>query len=62
MPSEREGGDPRHNEEDAFLTFMEMDDREWRGVCSSLLAGGVLQPEERKGFMRALEARKQLQP
>lgn len=58
MPSEREGGDPRNNAEDAYLTFMEMDASEWRGLCNSLLRGGVLQPEERKGFMRALEARK----
>lgn len=53
MPSEREGGDPRNNAEDAYLTFVEMDKEEWRDVCFSLLRGGVLTPAEQEGFERA---------
>lgn len=57
MPSEREGGDPRNNAEDAYLTFMEMSQEEWQGLCLSLLRGGMLQPEEHRGFVRALNER-----
>lgn len=53
MTSERLGGDPRNNPEDAYDTFMEMPAEEWRDLCFSLVRGGVLTPAERQGFERA---------
>lgn len=58
MPSEREGGDPRNNAEDAYLTMMEMSDSEWHGLNASLFRGGVLQPAEHEGWLRASEDRR----
>jgi hypothetical protein len=49
--------DPRNNADDAYAAFMGMGDQEWTGLITSLNNGGVLQPEESKGFMRALRER-----
>jgi len=53
MASERQGGDPRNNPDDAYDTFMEMSTDEWRDLCFSLLRGGALTPAEQQGFERA---------
>lgn len=50
--------DPRNNADDAYESFMSMGPDEWQGLLRSLADGGILQPEEDKGFRRALEARK----
>jgi hypothetical protein len=49
--------DPRNNADDAFAAFMSMGDSEWQGLLNSLASGGILQPEEDKGFKRALTER-----
>jgi len=49
--------DPRNNADDAYAAFMSMGDDEWRGLLASLARGGMLQPEEDKGFQRALRER-----
>jgi hypothetical protein len=56
--SEREGGDPRHNADDAYATFMEMSDAEWAGLIGDLLHGGVLESAEQEGFERAVQERR----
>lgn len=50
--------DPRNNADDAYQVFMSMGESEWQGLVRSLLKGGCLQPEEDKGFRRALSERK----
>ena len=57
MPSERDGGDPRNNPEDAYLTFLAISTDEWPDVSFSLLGGGVLTLAEQEGFERATLAR-----
>lgn len=47
----------RDNADEAFAAFMGMPDSEWNGLLKSLLGGGMLQPEEDKGFQRALKER-----
>lgn len=49
--------DPRNNADDAYAAFMSMSDSEWLGLIGSLLRGGVLQPAENEGFMRASATR-----
>jgi hypothetical protein len=49
--------DPRNNADDAYAAFMSMPTSEWKGLLSSLFSGGVLCPEEEKGFLRALTER-----
>jgi hypothetical protein len=49
--------DPRNNAADAYEAFMSMERSEWLGLLASLMRGGVLQPEEHKGFERALRTR-----
>lgn len=49
---------PRTNADDAFDAFMGMGEQEWSGLLISLMKGGCLQPEERKGFDRAFAIRK----
>lgn len=49
--------DPRKNAEDAYQAFMSMSDNEFTGLLLSLVKGGVLEPEEDKGFRRALTER-----
>ena len=58
MPSEKNGGDPRNNAEDAYLTFMEMSRDEYQSLCFSLVRGGVLTPAEQEGFDRAMYDRR----
>lgn len=53
MPSQNDGGDPRNNAEDAYLTFMSMPESEWNGLNASLFRGGMLQPAEHQGWLRA---------
>lgn len=48
---------PRTNADDAYAAFMSMGEDEWKGLLRSLYGGGVLQPEEKKGFDRALAER-----
>lgn len=50
--------DPRNNADDAYAAFMSMGLSEWLGLIDSLLSGGVLRPEEQKGFERAVQDRK----
>jgi hypothetical protein len=58
MPSESEGGDPRNNAEDAYLTFMEMSDSTFQAVFDSIMfGGGAFGPAENEGFKRAFHAR-----
>ncbi len=45
--------DPRNNADDAFQAFMSMEESEWNALLVSISQGGVLQPEEQKGFDRA---------
>jgi hypothetical protein len=49
--------DPRTDPDAAYAAFMSMPEREWRGLVSSLLRGGVLQPTEQVGFERAVRDR-----
>jgi len=49
--------DPRNNADDAYTAFMSMGGDEWQGLLKSLMGGGVLQVEEKKGFDRALQER-----
>lgn len=49
--------DPRKNADDAFAAFMSMGEEEWQGLLFSILRGGALEVEEKKGFDRALVAR-----
>ena len=49
--------DPRNNADDAYAAFMSMERREWLGLLGSLVQGGALQPEEQKGFERAMKDR-----
>lgn len=48
---------PRKNADDAYEAFMAMPRSEWVGLIGSLIHGGVLEPEEQKGFDRALKER-----
>ena len=58
---ERLGGDPRNKWDDAFATFVDMDDSEFSGVSSSVLfGGGALQAEEAEGFKIAFTERLRL--
>lgn len=52
------GHGPREDAEVAYAVFMSMPKSEWLGLLSSILSGGILQPEEQKGFSRALRDRK----
>lgn len=54
--------DPRNNADDAYAAFMSMGEDEWSGLLRSLMGGGVLQPEEDKGFKRALAERRSTGP
>lgn len=49
--------DPRNNADDAYAAFKSMGEDEWQGLLRSLAGGGMLQPEEQKGFERALKER-----
>lgn len=49
--------DPRNNADDAFKEFMAMSLAQWSDLNGSLLNDGVLQPEEMKGYRRAVEER-----
>ena len=49
---------PRNNADDAYAAFMSMPQSEWLGLLMSLARGGVLQPEEQKGFERAEKDRR----
>lgn len=53
--------DPRNNADDAYASFMSMGDSEWNGLLKSLAGGGILQPEEHKGFLRARDERRRRQ-
>lgn len=49
--------DPRDDAELSYQAFKSMKDSEWLGLLESLRSGGVLRPEESKGFLRALRER-----
>jgi hypothetical protein len=51
-------GNPRKDPQAAYEAFMGMSDDEWSGLIGSLLRGGVLEPAEMKGFVRASEERR----
>jgi len=58
MPSESQGGDPRNNAEDAYLTFMEMSRERFNAVFRSVMFdGGAFGPAEQEGFRRACAER-----
>ena len=48
---------PRKNADDAYDAFMSMGDEEFQGALFSILKGGCFEPEEDKGFRRALKDR-----
>lgn len=54
--------DPRNNADDAYAAFMGMGESEWHGLLRSMLSGACLQPEEDKGFRRALAERRPASP
>lgn len=56
-PPTTEKGDPRNNADDAFAAFMSMPESEWLNCLGSIVGGGRFQPEEQKGFERAMKAR-----
>lgn len=49
--------DVRSNADLAYKAFMKMPEKEWLGLVASLAGGGVLEPEESKGFARASKER-----
>lgn len=49
---------PRADADEAHRAFMSMPDSEWLGLLASLAGGGVLEPEEQKGFERAEQERR----
>lgn len=49
---------PRKNADDAYAAFMSMPQDEWLGCVMSIVGGGCFEPEEQKGFERALQDRK----
>lgn len=49
---------PRKDPELAYQAFMSMPQSEWLGLVSSLLRGGVLEPAEMEGFLRATKERR----
>lgn len=56
-----EGGvSPRKDADAAFAAFMAMPPSEWLGLIASFAQGGVLEPEERKGFDRACAVREKI--
>jgi hypothetical protein len=50
--------DPRKDPDLAYQAFMSMPQSEWLGLVGSLLRGGVLEPAEMEGFLRATKDRK----
>ena len=55
---EREGGDPRNNADDAYATFMDMDDREFLDATVSSMGGFLFELAEREGYERAVAERR----